>query len=193
MSQVDFFATRTDVEDFVRDGLLKNDALFLPDQAFASKDVALRSDIGEFRRSVSETRRFFFCASPNIELVLEPYSSGSKKGQFFIPPRWGGPFLQLTCPPEFSEDGKTIIGAGSILLYPSFHSTSTKAPVPAPRNLKDLFKHATGLLRARSASTTPPGLLVCSGAARRAIAGEVILRAGEKVYSVGASAGRVVH
>lgn len=185
MTQLDFFASSDDIENLVQEGLLKNGALFLSDRSYESPNAALGTDLPAFRASVGETRRFLFCTDANPELVFEQYSSGTKAGQYFIPPRWGGPYVYLTCSPQYTENGKAVIGAGSILIYPTYHSTSAESPVRAPRELKRLFKSAASVLMSRAWPSQPGGLYVCADAARRASSNGVLLRTMGRDYSVG--------
>jgi hypothetical protein len=84
------------------------------------------------------------------KLHMKPYVNKFKGAGFYVAQRYGGPYVSYLLYPQRGENGRSILGRGSLDYYPLYYSISHAEPVIPGVSLKEFYAAATRVLKKES-------------------------------------------
>jgi hypothetical protein len=148
MGEMDFLLT-----DAARQRLLHwtlgQGAILVPDEHYNEPAYEEIRSPAELERFAANTLFHVLRADWQVErLLMKPYVNKTMGPGFYIAQRYGGPALMYLLYPQREEDGRPMLGRGSISHYPFYHSAvEPQRRLEPGDSLKAFYRDATRFMK----------------------------------------------
>ncbi len=147
MPQLDFLLADSDRFRLLH-WTLEQGAVLVPDLHYLEPHYEeIRSVTG--LEQFSSRRQFYVLRGDwQIErLLMKPYTNKLEGPGFYIAQRYGGPSLSYLLYPQREEQGRSILGRGTIDYYPFYYSSSNERQLEPSEPLKAFYSEASRLMK----------------------------------------------
>lgn len=147
MAELDFLLTNSEREQLFR-WTLELGALIVPDEHYKEPRHKVVSDIDGLNELLSN-RQFWIIRKDWLEeeLPLHAVDNLHSGAGFRVSQRYGGPAISYLLYPEYSDEGRTILGRGSVHYYPHYYSKVDNRRIEPPEAMKQFFKSVAKFIK----------------------------------------------
>ena len=133
MPSIDFFASTPEMIRFV-EYLLGQGCQFLPDVKYGSASIETIIDRDYLTKVAKDNPTFYILREDLVQSSIK-----LREVNFYVEPRTGGPTLFLYWGREYSEKGRTYLGATNIGFYPWYINSVTLERETPGRDFRKFF------------------------------------------------------
>jgi hypothetical protein len=127
---------------------LEQGAVLVPDLHYAEPHYEEVRSVAKLEQFLSQRQFYVLRGDWQVErLLMKPHINKSKGPGFYIAQRYGGPSLSYLLYPQREEDGRAILGRGTIDYYPFYYSSSNEGQLEPSESLKAFYAEATRLMK----------------------------------------------
>ena len=127
---------------------LEQGAVLVPDLHYHEPQYEEVRSVAKLEPFLSQRQFYVLRGDWQVErLLMKPHINKFRGAGFYIAQRYGGPSLSYALYPQREEDGRSILGRGTIDYYPFYYSSSNERQLEPRESLKAFYAEATRLMK----------------------------------------------